>query len=169
MILDQVIAETFGRSPRMRIKLFTRLRTLGLALALGTVATPAIANGPGLAVMMERMQTYTHKLQLSLAAGNARLADLYVHELEESAEYIIEHLPHYHDYPVGALTREMLLPAIEALEDAVDDGDWAESGARFGQLLDQCNACHTATGKAYIRMAPASGNPFLQDFSLIED
>lgn len=153
----------------MRNTLFTCLRTLGLALALGGLAAPAFASGSGLAVMMERMQTYTHKLQLSLAAGNAQLADLYIHELEESAEYIIDNLPHYRDYPVGALTREMLLPSIEALEDAVDAGDWAASGVRFAKLLESCNTCHAATGKAYIRMVPASGNPFLQDFSVIED
>jgi hypothetical protein len=169
MILDQVIARNGVRRPRLRRALCNALPTLVLAVALAGPAAPVAANGPGLAVMMERMQTYTHKLQLSLAAGNARLADLYIHELEESAEYIIDHLPRYHDYPVGELTREMLLPAIEALEDAVDSGDWAESGARFTQLLDQCNACHTATGKAYIRMVPAAGNPFLQDFSVVED
>lgn len=152
----------------MRNDSFTRLRALGLALALCGLATPVLAEGPGLAVMMERMQTYTHKLQLSLAAGNARLADFYIHELEESVEYVIDELPLYRDFPVGDLTREMLLPAIEALEDAVDEGDWAATGAQFAKLIDACNLCHAATGKEYVRVAPAAGNPFAQDFSVVE-
>jgi hypothetical protein len=139
------------------------------AVLMGLVATPALGDATGLAVMMERMQTYTHKLQLSLAANNAKLADLYLHELEEAAEYVVENLPYYHDFPVGRLTREMLLPPIEALEDTLDEADWAESGARFAELLDSCNACHAATGKDYVRIAPAAGNPFAQDFSVIED
>jgi hypothetical protein len=153
----------------MRNTLLMNLRSLGLALALGGVAAPALASGPGLAVMMERMQTYTHKLQLSLAAGNASLADLYLHELEEAAEYVADNLPHYGDYPVGQLTREMLLPSIEALEEAVDEGDWAASGVLFAKLLESCNSCHAATGKSYVRIAPAAGNPFAQDFSVVED
>jgi mono/diheme cytochrome c family protein len=147
---------------------FGRAALCAVALT-GLAATPALGDGPGLAVMMERMQTYTHKLQLSLAANNARLADLYLHELEEAAEYVVDNLPYYHDFPVGQLTREMLLPSIEALEDTLDEADWAESGAGFARLLDSCNACHAATGKGYIRIAPAAGNPFAQDFSVIED
>jgi hypothetical protein len=144
-------------------------RALCAAVLMGLAATPALGDGPGLAVMMERMQTYTHKVQLSLAANNAKLADLYLHELEEAAEYVVDNLPYYGDFPVGDLTREMLLPSIEALEDALDAADWADSGARFAKLLDSCNACHAATGKGYVRIAPAAGNPFAQDFSVLED
>ena len=150
----------------MRITSPAVLRHLALALALGGLAAPAFANGTGLAVMMQRMQTYTHKLQLSLAAGNAQLGDFYLHELEEAAEYVIDHIALYDDVPVGQLTREMLLPAIEALEDAVDSGDSAQGGIAYGRLLEACNACHAATGKNYIRIVPAAGNPFAQDFSV---
>ena len=150
---------------RMR---FTRAALLAVAL-ICLAATPAHGDGAGLAVMRERMQTYTHKLQLSLAASNARLADHYLHELEEAAEYVADNLPLYREYPVGDLTREMLLPSIEALEDAVDEADWATSSIRFAQLLDSCNACHAVTGKGYVRIAPAAGNPFAQDFSVLED
>lgn len=153
----------------MHARMKLRRAALCAAMLIGLTTTPALGDVSGLAVMMERMQTYTHKLQLSVAADNAKLADLYLHELEEAAEYVVDNLPYYHDFPVGELTREMLLPAIEALEDALDEGDWADSGDRFTKLLNSCNACHAATGKGYVRIVPAAGNPFAQDFSVIED
>jgi hypothetical protein len=148
-------------------------RTLALhilAATLMTLATGgALAHGTGLAVPMERMQTYAHKLQLSIEARNAPLADLYLHELEEVAEHIADHVPHYHDHPVGELTRQMLLPAIERLEDAVEAREWLDSEAGFLALVQACNGCHVATGHGAIRIAPATMNPFAQDFRVIED
>jgi hypothetical protein len=169
MILDQVRFSGGKKELQMHARMKSNRAALLAVALICLAATPARGDGAGLAVMMERMQTYTHKLQLSLAANNARLADHYLHELEEAAEYVVDNLPLYRDYPVGDLTREMLLPSIEALEDAVDEADWANSGTRFAQLLDSCNACHAVTGKSYIRIAPAAANPFAQDFAVRED
>ena len=137
------------------------------ALALNSASAGAAE--PGLAMLMERMQTYTHKLQLSVAARNAPLAGFYLRELEETAEFIAENIETYHDYPIGPLTTQMLMPAVELLEEAVDDADWAASEQRFGAMLEACNTCHVASGQAAVRIVPASGNPFAQDFSVIED
>ncbi len=137
------------------------------ALALSSASAGSAE--PGLAMLMERMQTYTHKLQLSVAARNAPLAGFYLHELEETAEFIVEHIESYDDQPVGQLTAQMLIPSVELLEDAVDDADWPASDQGFSALLDACNACHVASGHGEVRIVPASGNPFAQDFSLIED
>jgi hypothetical protein len=137
-----------------------------LAAVLSLAVAPASAADPGLAVLMERMQTYTHKLQLSLEARNALLADFYLHELEETAEYVAENIESYHDRPVGALVQDMLMPQIERLEDAVEARQWSETDSRFVDLLRACNACHMATEHGYIRIAPAEGNPFAQDFSV---
>jgi hypothetical protein len=143
----------------------------GAAALMLLVAGGATAGAaePGLAILMERMQTYTHKLQLSVAARNAPLAGFYLHELEETAEYVIEHVESYDDKPVGQLTEQMLMPAVEALEEAVDDADWAAGDQRFGALLEACNSCHVASGHGEIRIAPASGNPFAQDFAVQPD
>jgi hypothetical protein len=171
MILDQDRPSPAQKESQMKNHRITRPARAVATLALAVLAfgTPALADGLGLAVMMERMQTYTHKLQLSIEARNARLADFYLHELEEAGEYVAEHIPHYGDYPVGQLTSEMLLPAIEQLEDSVEAGDWAASDADFRKLLEACNACHLVTGKGYIRIVPARVNPFAQDFSVVED
>ena len=136
---------------------------------LVAVAAPALGDSPGLAILMERMQTYTHKLQLSVEARNEQLANFYLHELEETSEYVAENIPHYHDYPVGPLVREMLLPMIEELEEAVEAGEWTAADTRFADMLRACNACHVATQHGYVRIAPATGNPFAQDFSVAED
>jgi len=140
-----------------------------LGTLLGALAAPAVAEEPGLAILMERMQAYTHKLQLSIGARNAPLADFYLHELEETAEFVVDNIPTYDDYPVGELTREMLLPAIERLEDAVKSGEWTASDTRFSETLAACNACHQVAGHGYVRVAPAEANPFAQDFSVAED
>jgi hypothetical protein len=131
-------------------------------LALG--AAPAHADGPGLAALMHTLQTHAHKLQLSVAARNGELAYFYLHELEETAEQISTEIEEYDGYPIGALTREMLLPAVESLEEAVKARDWETSDARFAKLLKSCNACHLVAGHGFIRIVPAEGNPFAQDF-----
>jgi hypothetical protein len=143
-------------------------RTLAVS-ALVLAGAPANAAEPGLAVLMERMQTYTHKLQLSMAAENAPLAGFYLHELEETAEFIIENIESYDDQPVGQLTAQMFMPAVELLEDAVDDADWAAGEQRFGALMEACNSCHVASGHGEIRIVPASSNPFAQDFAVQAD
>jgi hypothetical protein len=140
-----------------------------VALLLGAVlvlaaAGPARADG-GLAALMHVLQTHAHKLQLSIAARNGELAYFYLHELEETAEEIVAEIGEYDGHPIGALTREMLLPAIESLEDSVQARDWPDSDARFAKLLKSCNGCHLVAGHGFIRIAPAEGNPFAQDFS----
>jgi hypothetical protein len=151
----------------------SKIRTMALHVQVATLMTlaagAALADGGGLAVPMERMQTYTHKLQLSIEARNAALADFYLHELEGVAEHVAEHVPHYDDQPVGELTRQMLLPVIERLEETVDAREWADSDAGFLALVQACNGCHVATEHGVIRIAPATMNPFAQDFSVIED
>jgi hypothetical protein len=149
-----------------RARLAAGAVTFGL---LAAAALPASAAEPGLAILMQQMQTYTHKLQLSLDARNPRLVDFYLHELEENAEFVAENIERYGEHPVGEMTAQMLLPVIERMEDAVEEADWELGDRRFGELLEACNACHLTTGHAAIRIVPASINPFAQDFSVQPD
>lgn len=138
------------------------------ALLVFAISAPAWAEG-GLAARMHTLQTHAHKLQLSVAARNGELAYFYLHELEEAAEGIIAEVAEYDGYPIAALTREMLLPTVESLEEAVKAGDWPDTDARFAKLLKSCNACHLVAGHGFIRIVPAEGNPFAQDFSPRQD
>ena len=140
---------------------------LGALLVLAA-AGPARAEG-GLAALMHTLQTHAHKLQLSVAARNGELAYFYTHEIEETAEEIAAEVAEYDGYPIADLTREMLLPRVESLEEAIKAGDWSVTDAQFAKLLKSCNACHLVAGHGFIRIAPADGNPFAQDFSPRED
>lgn len=152
----------------MSLNIRTLLITLLGTGLLGAPAAASAAAEPGLASLMAQMQTYVHKLQLSVAARNAPLASFYLHELEETAEFIAENIEEYDDQPVGALTGQMLLPALEPLEEAVDSANWEAGDRSFSKLLEACNACHVASGHGAVRIVPASGNPFPQDFSVID-
>jgi hypothetical protein len=133
------------------------------------LSAPALADDLGLVMLMERLQTYAHKLQLSVEARNAPLAGFYLHELEETVEVIAENIPHYDEHPVGELARDMLLPTVERLEDSVDASEWVDTDANFLDLVRACNACHLVTGHGFVRIAPATGNPYAQDFAVVED
>lgn len=146
-----------------------KLRPLVLGALIALIATPAAAEMPGLAILMQNMQTHLHKVQLSLEARNSALAYFYIHELEETAAFIGANIEEYDGHPVGALAESMLIPALERLETAVKDEDWDASDARFAAAMQACNACHTVTDHAMVRIAPADGNPFAQDFSIPED
>lgn len=137
-------------------------RPLCLAALLTLLsASPALAD-EGLAMRMVWMQTWLHKLDLSVQAGNAELAEHYLHELEEQAEEIVEDIETYEGVAVGQLVGELLVPALEAADQALD----ANAGDREAvvRLIGVCNQCHEASGHPAIRVVPASGNPFNQDF-----
>jgi hypothetical protein len=120
---------------------------------------------PELAVLMAQMQYFTHKLGLSVEHRNIELAAFYHHELEEVTEEVIDHVQTYDGYPVADLTRAMLLPLIEVMEESITRRDWANIDGDLARLIDTCNACHAATDHAFIRIEPRFDiNPFLQDF-----
>ena len=48
----------------------------------------------------------------------------------------------------------MLDPALEAVEEAVDDRDPAAFEETFERLTATCNACHLAEDVAFIHVAP---------------
>ena len=109
--------------------------------------------------MMSQLQLYLHKLDLSVQAGNERLAGFYLHELEEIGKKISAEVASYDGFPVGELTRSMLLTQLEELENGASD---LADGVTM--LIDTCNACHEATDHGYIKITSASVNPFNQDF-----
>jgi hypothetical protein len=134
-------------------------------LATLTVSGPVAASGAGLAERMSHLQRHTHKLQLSVEARHPDLVGFYLHEIEEVAEEIRDEVETYDDHPIGRLTGEMLLPAVEALEEPTEAGDWEAADAAFDRLLAACNACHATTAHGYIRIVRTPGNPYNQDFS----
>ena len=116
-----------------------------------------------LSTIASRLGQVCSQMRHSVQAGNRKLADLYLHELEEVAEETAEDVETYEGAPVGQLVNTLLLPAIEAAEARLEDNP-ADRGAVAG-LIDTCNQCHQSTGHAEIRIVPATVNPFNQDFA----
>lgn len=120
---------------------------------------------PGLAVQMKYMQYWTHKVGLSIEAENMELTDFYHHELEEAAEDLIDSIESYDGYPIAQLTESMLVPTLDALEDALDEGNWSDVREAFKAVIISCNSCHVATDHGFIVINDGFGNnPFNQEF-----
>jgi len=118
---------------------------------------------PALIENMGAMQYFLHKLSLSIAARNSELADFYAHELEETIEDA-EKIKEYDGKRIGQMVKSMLVPPFEALEDAIDEGNWADADARLADVIASCNACHQQTEFGFIRIQPTTQNPFMQSF-----
>jgi hypothetical protein len=115
---------------------------------------------------MALTQRWTDKLGRAGAVGNWELVDYYLHELEETAGEFVENDVFYKGRDIGQLTRTMLYPAIESLEDAAKTQEIEGFQLRYANLIATCNACHTVTGYSAIRITEPdlSINPWNQDF-----
>jgi len=119
-----------------------------------------------LALYMTRLQRWTHKTTLALQERNPELAAFYLHEMEESVETVRTEAPTYEGHAIADLTDEMLVPSLEALDEALDERDWAAVDARLTELAESCNQCHTATDHGFVRIdLDDVPNPYAQDFS----
>ncbi len=118
-------------------------------------------HGPGLIDHMGSMQYFSHKLGLSVAAGNKELASFYAHEIEETIE-AVSHIKEFDGYPVGTMVEQILTPSVEQFE-AVLEGE-GDLRAAYGTILESCNQCHAATKHGYIKISFNENNPFNQSF-----
>lgn len=155
---------------RRRYGRFGRKGRLGGALLLAVAAgcTPPAGDGvgreefigalrgleerltPGLHSLMTQVQHRHANLWFAGEAGNWPLADYMLHELEELLAEIEELHPEYLGFPVAALLREMTLPAMEALEETVANGDREAFALAYDNLTSACNHCHVAAERAAI-------------------
>ena len=118
-----------------------------------------------LARYMANLQRWTHKAALALEARNAELADFYLHEVEETVGTVQEEAPTYEGYPVGELTGELLVPAVDSLDSALDGGEWPAVDRRVEALQQACNDCHEATDHGFVRIDLRDlPNPYAQRF-----
>jgi hypothetical protein len=123
----------------------------------------SMAGDVPLVQLMGRMQTYAHKLGLSIHAGNGPLAEFYAHEVEEVIE-AVDRIDEYDGVRVSHLLQKTLKPAFEGLEAAIDSGDEADVDTRYEAMLDSCNACHRAAEHEYIVIERNNVNPYPQRF-----
>ena len=116
-----------------------------------------------LAHLMSNLQYFMHKVGLSIAAENNKLAKFYVHELEEAIEEIME-VESYDDYPIGQLTKSMLLPVFSKLDEKIESADLKIADEGYEALINACTSCHIATKHEFIKIQRNNTNPYLQSF-----
>ncbi len=122
-------------------------------------------DAPELALLMGDLQRLTHKLALSAEAGNAELAAFYLHESQEQLRKIQTEAPEYENLPVALLIDRLAHPAYEPMQSAVTAKDAKLMREGVQAIVQACNACHTATQHAFIRITPGTEvNPFNQSF-----
>ncbi len=114
--------------------------------------------------VMNFLQRFAHKTQLSLDAGNLQLAAFYIHELEEGIEEL-EEISMYDGHPVGELAESILVPSMEELEVAIESGSRQQALIHMDGLIASCNQCHEKAGHSEVVIKTNHTNPFLQDFS----
>ena len=125
-------------------------------MTLGQIAeiTPGLGT-----VMME----YSHRFYIAYyaaKAGNWELAKYELHEMLEIQE-------------VGEATRPEHAQALKAFEDtylnkveeSVKSKKWKDFDVAYKKAVVGCNACHTASGHAYIRYKLPDTPPRLLDLS----
>ncbi len=117
-----------------------------------------------LAEKMSYYQRYAQKLGLAGEQQNWELADFYLHELHEISEELIEEQVKYEEYEIGNLVKKMLEPAIEGAEKAIENKDSVLFKTNYKMLINNCNACHTATKHEFIKVTIPKSNPYNQNF-----
>lgn len=114
---------------------------------------------------MSFISRYSKKLYFAGEAENWELADIYSHEIEEISEDIIARNEEHNGINISELMESMLLPQVESVEEAIDNGDREMFLDRYNVMIQSCNQCHTATDYGAVKITVPETNPFNQDFS----
>jgi hypothetical protein len=105
---------------------------------------------PGLHALMVDLGMRHASLWFAGNAENWPLTDYMLHEIEELLGDIEEMHPVYRDVQVAALLGEMTQPAMDELEQSVEQRDPGAFGVAYDRLTTACNHCHTASDRAAI-------------------
>ncbi|MCS7298265.1 MAG: hypothetical protein RMK19_06175 [Bacteroidia bacterium] len=123
-----------------------------------------------LAAFMQNYERFLVKLYQSGAMKNWKLADFYCEELEEAAEQLEKLNLSDDGVPVSAMIRPNLIMPLEKVKEAIQKEDPLSFQQSLSSLVIQCNSCHAAAGKPYIRFSlPQSDTPPRQLFSVSAD
>jgi len=125
----------------------------------------ADAYKPGFGDFMGTLQNHHAKLWFAGENENWKLADFEIHEIEET----MEDLMNYQSDREESKMIEILNPAIEGIEDAIEQKDPELFKRSYISLTNACNKCHQATGYEFNRVkVPEISNFSNQDFSTLE-
>lgn len=105
---------------------------------------------PGLHSLMMELQHRHATLWFAGEAGNWPLTDYFLHEMEELIGDIESLHSTYDEVPIAEILGDVTVPAIEAMEEAVEAEERAAFAAAYDQLTMGCNGCHAPADKAAI-------------------
>ncbi len=118
---------------------------------------------PGLGEFMSGIQVHHNKLWFAGQNQNWDLADFEIHEIEEAIEDIEE----YHKGRKEIEQIDMIKPALESLDEAIDKRDPIAFNTGFNILTNTCNACHQVAEHGFIVIKVPDAQPFSnQDFNV---
>ena len=148
------------------------LRAVFAVSMLAALSTPLLADGDGaktealehqiemlearIAALEERvtftsfMPDLAERFHVMHRAGEAGDWAVASHELEEMKR--LARLSTSIDSATGNLMQEMMKPNFEALETAIEHGNQKKFEKALSQTTDTCNACHAATGSAFVQV-----------------
>ena len=143
--------------PSLLAVLASIVAAVALFIALDTrkAARPEVLAEPQefeLGAAMGNMQRFTEKLYFAGQAGNWALADFYLHEINEITETIIKAKVVDEGVAVGEFMKGMLPPSIASVQEAIQSRDATQFMSRYEGLLTSCNACHTSTKHAFVKI-----------------
>ena len=138
----------------------------------GLVPLPDAAPKVALAPPMGELQRLTHKLSLSVGAGNLPLTSFYAYECLELLRTIQHEIPEYDGQPIALLIDRMAVPAFDALTGALRSAEESPTAERRAAVdravtgvIAACNGCHEATKHELLRITDERArNPFNQRF-----
>ncbi len=94
------------------------------------------------------MPDFAERFHVMHRAGMAGDWAVASHELEEMKRMAAQSTGI--DAEKGKLLQAMMAPSLKALTHAVEDGDPKELEEALEQTINTCNACHVATGSAFV-------------------
>lgn len=118
---------------------------------------------PGLGDLMSNIQIHHSKLWFAGQNQNWELADFEIHEIEEA----IEDIEAFHKGRKEIETIDMIKPALDGVEDAIDQKDPIAFTTGFNILTNTCNACHQVADHGFVVIKTPDILPFSnQDFKV---
>jgi cytochrome c553 len=127
-------------------------RIAALESKLAATQPPASERAFELAEPMAAWQRHADKLYFAGLHQHWALADFYLHEIEETAEDLAARKVVEDGVELTPLINEMLVPAVERLEESVKARDAAAFDLHYRALVDACNGCHHATKHGFIQI-----------------
>lgn len=101
---------------------------------------------------MSRFFYFKNKLGTAVRHENQELSLFYLEEIEEIAEGIIGDDVYHEGIHISVLMQDKLMPAIEHLEEELENPSSAKKQDAFENLVNSCNSCHKLAEHPFIHV-----------------